>query len=150
MDLSTMVDEKLVRFDFEASAKDEIIRAVGQMMVDAGKVNDKDRYIEAVFQRETECATGIGMGVAIPHCKSDAVNDAAFALIKLKNPVEWGSLDGGPVIFVIQLAAPDSSDNAHLRMLSQLARNLMDDDFRETLVNASTVEEIKTLFRKGE
>lgn len=108
MDLSSMVNQKLVQFEYQAASKDEVIRSVGQMMAEAGIVNDKEKYIEAVFKRETECATGIGMGVAIPHCKSDAVNDAAFALIKLKNPIEWGSLDGEPVKFVIQLAAPDS------------------------------------------
>lgn len=90
------------------------------------------------------------MGVAIPHCKSDAVNDAAFALIKLKNPIEWGSLDGEPVKFVIQLAAPDSADNVHLRMLSQLARDLMDDDFRDGLLCASSIEDIKKCFKKGD
>lgn len=143
MDLSSMVNQKLVQFEYQAASKDEVIRSVGQIMAEAGIVNDKEKYIEAVFKRETECATGIGMGVAIPHCKSDAVNDAAFALIKLKNPIEWGSLDGEPVKFVIQLAAPDSADNVHLRMLSQLARDLMDDDFRDGLLCASSIEDIK-------
>ena len=60
--------------------------------------------------------------------------------------MEWETLDGRPVDYVIMLAAPNTSDNAHLEMLSKLAANLMDDDFRETLKGASTVEEIKALF----
>lgn len=150
MDLSLMLNEKLVQFDFEADGKEDAIRKIGELMYESGKVSDKEAYIEGVFQRETECTTGIGMGVAIPHCKSTSVKEAGFALIKLKNPIEWGTLDGGPVNYIIMLAAPDNSENVHLRMLSQLAKNLMDDDFRETLTHATSIEEIKTLFKKGE
>ena len=146
MNISEMVNEKLVNFGFDAKTKDDVIRGLGKMMYDAGKVNDLNKYIEGLYKREAEFSTGVGNGVAIPHCKSDCVREAAFTLVKLKNPVEWETLDGRPVDYVIMLAAPNTSDNVHLKMLSKLAANLMDDDFRETLKGASTVEEIKELF----
>lgn len=146
MNITEMIDEKLVSFDFNARTKDDVLKGLGQMMYDAGKVNDLNKYIEGLYEREAEFSTGVGNGVAIPHCKSDCVREAAFTLVKLKNPVEWETLDGRPVDYVIMLAAPNTSDNVHLKMLSKLAANLMDDDFRESLKSASTVKEIEDLF----
>lgn len=146
MNITEMIDEKLVSFDFDAKTKDDVLKGLGKMMYDAGKVNDLNKYIEGLYEREAEFSTGVGNGVAIPHCKSDCVREAAFTLVKLKNPVEWETLDGRPVDYVIMLAAPNTSDNVHLKMLSKLAANLMDDDFRESLKNAGTVKEIEDLF----
>lgn len=148
MDLSKMVDERLVKFDFNVNSKEDAIAKVATLMAEANKVSDLDKYIEGVFEREEEFSTGIGMGVAIPHCKSDVVNEAAFTLVKLKNEIEWGSLDDKPVSYIIMLAAPNSADNVHLKMLSQLATNLMDDDFRKGLLEATSIEEIKKVFTK--
>lgn len=148
MDLSKMVDERLVKFDFDVNSKEDAIAKVATLMAEANKVSDLDKYIEGVFEREEEFSTGIGMGVAIPHCKSDVVNEAAFTLVKLKNEIEWGSLDDKPVSYIIMLAAPNSADNVHLKMLSQLATNLMDDDFRKGLLEATSIEEIKKVFTK--
>lgn len=148
MDLSKMVDERLVKFDFNVNSKEDAIAKVATLMAEANKVSDLDKYIEGVFEREEEFSTGIGMGVAIPHCKSDVVNEAAFTLVKLRNEIEWGSLDDKPVSYIIMLAAPNSADNVHLKMLSQLATNLMDEDFRKGLLEATSIEEIKKVFTK--
>ncbi|PXV88333.1 PTS system fructose-specific IIA component [Lachnotalea glycerini] len=150
MELIEMMNEELVKFDFEADSKEDAINKIGNLMYESKIVSDKEKYIEGVFQREKECSTGIGMGVAIPHCKCNAVNKAAFALIKLKNEMEWSSLDNEPVKYIIMLAAPDNSDNIHLKMLSLLAKNLMEDDFRNKLIEAESIETIKNLFREGE
>lgn len=146
MNIADMIDEKLVNFGFEAADKDEVLKGVGKMMYDAGKVTDLQKYIDGLYEREAEFATGMGNGVAIPHCKSDCVKDAAFTLVKLNNPVEWGSLDDQPVDYVIMLAAPNTSDNVHLKMLSQVAANLMDDDFREGLKDATDISQIIDIF----
>lgn len=148
MNIAEMVDEKLISFGFDAKIKDDVLKGIGKMMYDAGKVKDLNQYIDGLYERETEFSTGIGNGIAIPHCKSDCVREAAFTLVKLNNPVEWETLDGRPVDYVIMLAAPNTSDNVHLKMLSRLAANLMDDDFREGLKGASSMEEIKSLFLK--
>lgn len=151
MKLIDMVNDQLVAFGLEVKDKDDAIKKVGAMMFEAGKITNQDKYIEGVFEREKEFATGIGYGIAIPHCKDDCVKEAAFTLVKLNNCIEWGSLDDKPVNYIIMLAAPNTSDNIHLKMLSTLAKNLMDDDFRSGLLNASSVEEIKQIFEmKGE
>lgn len=149
IDLNELLDERLVKFDFPGNTKDEIIRSIGKLMYEADKVTDVNEYIKGVFEREKECETGIGNGVAIPHCKNETVREAGFALVQLKNSIKWGSLDGKPVNYVIMLAAPDTEDNVHLRILSKLAMNLMDESFLDTLVHAKSVEEIKELFKGG-
>ena len=147
MNIAEMVNEKLISFGFDAETKDDVLQGVGRMMYDAGKVKDLNQYMEGLYEREAEFSTGVGNGIAIPHCKSDCVNEAAFTLVRLNHPVDWvETLDGKPVDYVIMLAAPNTSDNVHLKMLSRLAANLMDDTFRETLKGARSLEEIRTLF----
>ncbi len=151
MNLSKMIDENLIRFDFVADSKEEAIQKVAELLYNANKISNVEKYVEGVFEREEEFSTGIGMGIAIPHCRSSVVDEAAFTLVRLKNEIEWGSLDEKPVNYIIMLAAPNSADNVHLKMLSQLAKDLMDDDFRKGLLEAKSVEDIKKTFElKGE
>ena len=82
-----------------------------------------------------------------PIVRMSCVKEAAFTLVKLKNPVDWGSLDDEPVDYRNYAAAPESSDNVHLKMLSGLAVSLMDDNFRESLKDAADVEQIINIFK---
>ena len=148
LDLTPMIDERLIYFGLDVKDKDDAIKKIGQMMYDAHKVTNRDQYLEAVYDRENEVSTGIGMGIAIPHCQNEVVKEGAFSLVRLSQPIEWGSLDNQPVDYVIMLAAPKNGDNLHLRMLSTLAMNLMDDTFRKGLLEASSVEDIKQVFQK--
>lgn len=147
MEMSEMIDQRLISLNLDVTNKEDAIQKICRMMYDAGKVSDYDQYLNGVKNREAEFATGMGNGIAIPHCKNDCVKEAAFTLVKLKNPVDWGSLDDEPVDYVIMLAAPESSDNVHLKMLSGLAVSLMDDNFRESLKAADDVEQIINIFK---
>jgi multiphosphoryl transfer protein len=90
---------------------------------------------EVVWRRESAYSTGLGHGFAIPHCKSDAVSANSIAILKLRNPIEWGSLDGKAVQVVILLAVRESdAGNSHMKALAKLARKLMDEKFREHLL----------------
>ena len=147
MEMAEMIDQRLISLNLDVTNKEDAIQKICRMMYDAGKVSDYDQYLNGVKNRETEFATGMGNGIAIPHCKNDCVKEAAFTLVKLKNPVDWGSLDDEPVDYVLMLAAPESSDNVHLKMLSELAVSLMDDNFRESLKDAADVEQIINIFK---
>lgn len=148
MDLAAMVDEKLVSFQMDGMTKDDVMQNIAQLMYDAGVVDDYSSYLTGLFEREQEMVTGIGNGIAIPHCRCSSVKRAAFTFVKLDNPIDWGSLDDEPVKYVIMLAAPDNGDNEHLKMLSLLARYLMDDDFKADLFQAKNLGEIQKAFRK--
>ena len=147
MSMADMIDERIVSFGLDVKDKEEAIQKICKMMYDAGKVTSYEKYLQGVKDRELEFETGMGNGIAIPHCKSDCVKEAAFTLVKLNQKIEWGSLDGEPVDYVIMLAAPNSADNVHLKMLSSLAVGLMDDDFREALKDATDVDQIIDIFK---
>jgi multiphosphoryl transfer protein len=90
---------------------------------------------DAVWARESVYSTGLGHGFAIPHCKTDAVAANSIGILKLDQPIEWGSLDGNPVRMVILLALRESNQNGtHMKVFSRLARKLMDEDFRSRLM----------------
>ena len=148
MNLKNLLDERLIKFDFEASSREDAIRKVAQLLFEAGKITDYDQYLEGVFKREEIASTGIGMGIAIPHCQDETVNEVAFTLVKLRDELEWESLDEKPVTLVAMLAAPLNGENLHLKMLSKLAILLMEDEFREGLLSANSMNEIELLFEK--
>lgn len=137
---------ELVQFDFEGTSKTEIIKSLVALLDSNELLLDPEAFERDVFQRESECSTGIGMGIAIPHAKSSGVKEACFTVIKLAEGVDWDSLDEQPAHMVIMLAVPENQNGEFLKLLSTLSYNLMDDDFREGLFNATSKEEIMDVF----
>ncbi|GEN94025.1 PTS sugar transporter subunit IIA [Pediococcus ethanolidurans] len=148
MALTKIIQPKLVKFNLIASDRDAVIDQLADLYLKNGVITDKERYIEAVNERETEGTTGIGGGIAIPHGKSEVVKSSAVAIAKLAKPVEWQALDDKPVEYVFLLAIPDDGDNEHLQLLSELAGTLMDDDVREKLELADSKEDLEKIFMK--
>jgi len=139
----SLMDRELILVSDGVTNKEEAIREIIDAFHVAGRTDDPDRLEEAVWTRESVYSTGLGHGFAVPHCKSDAINSGSIGVLKLKQPVDWSSLDGNPVQIVIFLAARESdAGNEHLRVFSQLARNLMDDEFRERLLRAADADAI--------
>jgi fructose-specific PTS system IIA-like component len=106
----------------------------------AGRTESPERLEDAVWAREAVYSTGLGHGFAIPHCRTDAVTDDSIAILRLRQPVEWGSLDGAPVRMAIllatRLATRESAGGGHMQVFSRLARRLMHQSFREGLLAA--------------
>ncbi len=146
MNIGNMIDERLVSFDMSVKDKEDAIRKIAHLMYEAEKIDDENEYLQGLFEREKEFKTGIGNGIAIPHCKRNCVKRTAFTLVHLDHDIEWGSMDGKPVNYVIMLAAPDSEENEHLNILATLARKLMDDNFRCALKKAESIDDIKSIF----
>jgi len=126
--------------------KEAIIHFLAQQAQTAGYVSDPDAYAHAVLERESEYSTGVGMGVAIPHGKSTAVNES-FIMFTRVNSVDWNSLDASTVDLVFLIGVPESdTGNEHLRLLALLARKIMNEDFRNALRSAQSREALQTLF----
>ena len=106
---------------------------------------DVEKYIEDVKKREAISTTGIGDGVAIPHAKSAFVKVPTVIVGKSSKGIAWESLDEQPVNIVFLIAVPDGEGDAHLKILQTLAISLMDDDFKEELLNADDSEKIVEL-----
>jgi phosphoenolpyruvate-protein phosphotransferase len=144
-----LLDRELVLLDGEIASKEEAIREIVDVFYVEGRTDDPDRLEEAIWIRESVYSTGLGHGFAVPHCKTDAVNAGSIGILKLRRPVDWGSVDGEPVRFVILLAARESDRNgAHLRVFSKLARNLMNEEFRRQLLQAQDRETVLSLLSK--
>ena len=116
-------------------------------MVDAfyisGRTKSRDLFEEALWAREAVYSTGLGYGFATPHCKTDAVSADSICILRLQDPIHWGSVDGEPVSMVVLLALRDFDDSStHMQVFSTLARKLMNDDFRKHLVQSETARQI--------
>ena len=125
----------------KATGKTDVLNQCVDLMAKSGKISDVEKYRKGVFAREDEGTTGIGMGIAIPHCKSDAVKKAGLAAMVVKNGVDFESLDGTPAKIIFLIAAPNTEDNVHLQVLSKLSVMLMDEHFTNSLINANSVDE---------
>ena len=112
-----------------AKDKEDALNQMVGLMARSGRISDVEIYRKGVYAREEESTTGIGEGIAIPHCKSDAVNAPGLAAMVLKDGVDFDALDGEKVHLIFLIAAPNTKDNVHLDVLSRLSVLLMDDDY---------------------
>lgn len=134
----------------KVNGKNEALDAMVALMAKSGKINDVEKYRKGVYAREEEGTTGIGEGIAIPHCKSDAVSRPGLAAMVIKDGVDFDALDGEKVDLIFLIAAPNTEDNVHLDVLSKLSVLLMDENFTHGLRNAKTVEEFLSVIDQAE
>jgi phosphoenolpyruvate-protein phosphotransferase len=133
----SLLDPDLVAVGSDSASKSEAIQEIVDSFYAAGRTDQPQAIEEAVWARETVYSTGLGHGFAIPHCKTDAIAANSIGVVRLEQPVEWGSVDGEPVRCVILLAMRESDqDDAHMKVFSKLARKLMHEEFRERMLAA--------------
>lgn len=143
MDLRKLTNKNLIFLDVGFKNKDEVIHSLIDRLYLEGKLSSKEKFYRAVMDREKLSPTGIGEQLAIPHGKSAAVKEAAFAIAVLKDEIEWESIDDEDVNLVILLAIPEAEKGStHLDLLAKLTTKLADDDFREELIKSKTPEEL--------
>ena len=141
MRIRDLLAAESIELNGSAAGKQDVLNKMVDLMAKSGKIRDVETYRKGVFAREEEGTTGIGEGIAIPHCKSDAVKAPGLAAMVVKDGVEFDALDGAPVNLLFLIAAPNTEDNVHLEVLSKLSVLLMDENFTNGLKNAKTVDE---------
>ena len=134
----------------KGTSKDEIIDEIINLFKNDERVNDIDEMRNAVHDREKIMSTGVGKGFAIPHAKTDSVSEIIAAFGKLDNPIDFQALDEQPVNLVFLLVGKESLVGPHIKLLSRISRMMNKDEFRESLVNAKTAQEIYNLFDNEE
>lgn len=127
----------IVRADVQT--KEAAIDLLAELHDQVGHLSDKEAYERDVWKREGECVTAIGMGMAVPHAKSDAVKQAGLAAITVPDGIDCRALDGQLTRLLFMIAAPDDGD-LHLQILSSLMTLLVEEERRERLVQAATPE----------
>lgn len=150
MTIRDLLAAESINLNGTPAGKTEALNQCIDLMAKSGKIADVEKYRKGVFAREEEGTTGIGMGIAIPHCKSDAVTKAGLAAMVVKDGVDFDSLDGTPAKIIFLIAAPNTEDNVHLQVLSKLSVMLMDEQFTNSLINAGSVDEFLNIIDSAE
>ena len=150
MRITDLLDRRSVSLTAAPKTKSETLDMAIDLMVKSDKISDREAYRKQVYLREEESTTGIGDGIAIPHGKCDAVKKPGLAAMVIKNGVEFEALDDEPVTLLFLIAAPNTEDNVHLDVLSKLSVMLMDEEFTESLRNASSVDEFMDIIDRAD
>lgn len=138
-----MIDEKLIQVEVPVLSKDEVFDYLSQLVVKQGYATDPTSVKEALFEREKEGTTGMMDGFAIPHAKSSNITKPGVAVLKLAHGVDWQSMDGQAIRYVIALFIPEAeAGTTHLQLLSKIARLLMKTEFKKSFAKATSEEEI--------
>lgn len=146
MSIDDITSSNLVTLDLEVNDRWEAIEALADLLDRDGRLTDKARYVEAVKAREEETGgTAMEMGIAIPHAKSSGVERAGVAFGRIGSPVQFGD-EKADLVFLI--AAPEGESDLHVKVLSQLARRLVHERFRNALRGAESPEQVVETMRE--
>lgn len=144
--LKDMFSTERVKFDLKSKTKLEVIDELIDVLEKDGKINDKEIFKQAVLKREEEFSTGIGLGIAIPHGKSNAVNEPSIVFGKSSSGIDYESMDEEKAYLFFLIAVPEESSDLHLRALSEISRKLMHVEIREQLKKVNSFEEFIKIF----
>lgn len=150
MDLATVLLPDRIRVPLLAQTKAELIAELVQIMAEAGDVTDPKSALDAVLKRESERTTGIGYGLAIPHGKLAGVTRLVIAAGKPANPVDFQSLDGRPVTFIVLLLSPPDQTSAHIQALAKISRLMNLEDFRKSIEAATSATDLHAAIAQAE
>lgn len=150
MRITDLLSKDGIELNVNAKNKSDIIDKMTELMLKTGRIKNLNEYKELVLKREEEGSTGVGEGIAIPHGKGDCVTEPGLVAMVVPNGVEYDALDGKPVNLLFMIAAPNTSDNVHLDVLSRLSTMLMDADFKNKLISAKSKEEFLNIINETE
>ncbi len=150
MKVFELLDEKFILIEFKSDDKEYVINELIDLYKENDKVNDIEKVRTAILDREKIMSTGVGKGFAIPHGKTNAVNDVIAAFGKTTRDIDYDALDGNPVHLVFLLVGRDDMVSKHIKLLSRISRLMNKDEFRERLVNSNSKEEIINIFKEEE
>ncbi len=150
MRITDLLSKDGIELNVTAKDKNDIIDKMTKLMLKTGRITDLNAYTELVLKREEEGSTGVGEGIAIPHGKGDCVTEPGLVAMVVPNGVEYDALDGKPVNLLFMIAAPNTSDNVHLDVLSRLSTMLMDTEFKNKLISAKSKEEFLNIINETE
>ena len=143
MDITNMITINTIELNVDLKSKEEVLSYITKILEREERITSEEETFKSYVDREKQGTTGIGFGLAIPHCKAESVLTPTIVYISLKNPIDWKSLDDKPVHVIIGLAIPKKlSGTLYLEILSSLASNLMEDDFRDNLFSMNNKNDL--------
>jgi PTS system fructose-specific IIC component len=148
MKITDFLKKETINLALQSTTKQDVIAELASTLSEAGKLNDKSAFIEAIQSRELQSTTGIGEGIAIPHAKSSAVFEPVIAFGRSIQGVDYQSLDGQPSHLFFMIAVPEGANNTHLETLSRLSSILLNAQVRQQLLEATYDHEIIDIVNK--
>lgn len=145
MRIIDLINKNSVKLNLVSKDKSSVVDELVDLVNNSGNLNNKKEYKEAILAREELSTTAIGEGVAIPHAKNKAVSKACLATGISKEGIDYEAFDDSLSHLFFMIAAPDGANDTHLEVLSRLSTILMDESFRNDLINASSVDEFLNL-----
>ena len=150
MKVSQLLKENFILKEFKTEKKEDIISELIDLFKDDSRVNNINDVRTCVLEREKIMSTGVGKGFAIPHGKTNSINEIIAAFGKSERPIDYDALDGEPVHLVFLLVGKDALVGKHIKLLSRISRMMNSDEFREKLVKAIDEKEILEIFQEEE
>ena len=142
MRLHNLIKEKYIMLDLKEATKKKLLAELVNCIAKSGKVKDKKAFLAAIQKREKLGSTGIGNGVAIPHAKSERVQDFILAFARKDTGIDFGALDGEKTYLFFMLASPMDDVGNHLKILADISRLVKDKFIVESLKNAKDQKEV--------
>ena len=146
---SDILELRNIQVGVDVTSRNDVLKYLADFAVKNKLANDSDAVYDSYLKREKEGSTGMTDGFAIPHAQSAAIAKSSMIVLKLKEPIDWQSLDGKKIDTVISFLIPETDSNAHLQYLSNTAKLLTHEDFIASLKKANTPEEIQALFENN-
>jgi fructose PTS system EIIBC or EIIC component len=150
MKICEILNVKQIIPSLKGDSKEEVINELIDLFKKDDRVKDLDSIRNSVLEREKIMSTGVGKGFAIPHAKTNSVNEIIAAFGKLEKPIDFQALDDQPVNLVFLLIGKENLAGPHIKLLSRISRMMNIDAFRESLAKATTSEEMYSLFEEEE
>lgn len=150
MKITDLLSLNTIELDAHAKDKTDVIKQAVALIGKSGAIKDLKVFEEGIFKREQQSSTGVGEGIAIPHCKSEVVKEPKLAAMVFKQGVDFDSLDGEKVNLLFIIAAPVSKDNVHLDVLARLSTMLMQEDFKKNLLACTSKEDFLKVINNAE
>jgi fructose-specific phosphotransferase system IIA component len=148
--LTQILRPACVKVPLESKDKQSAITELVDLLDADGLLLDRDVILDAVLAREQTRSTGIGSGIAIPHGKCKAVKELVMAIGIASEPIDFVSVDGNPVTIVLLLVSPADQTGPHIRALARISRLMLDQEFKQTLEQASSAEQAYELLSNKE
>lgn len=148
--ISDYLKEERIILDLEATNKEEAIKRLAEVFRGAKEMVDFEKFLSDVFERESLGTTGIGLGLALPHARTQAVNSFVMAIGRVKEEIDFGSLDGEPVRLIFLMGTPKEEVQGYLKTLAHLTRLLKKESLRTKLLEARSSQEVIEVFLEEE
>ncbi|MGL6064360.1 MAG: PTS fructose transporter subunit IIABC [Fusobacteriaceae bacterium] len=140
--LKEMITKNLINLDLKAKNKEEAIEELVTMLFNEKKIADKEEFKKEILKREMKSSTGLEEGIAVPHAKSKTVITPSIVFGRIKNGIDYDSLDGEPTKMIFMIAAPEGATDSHIETLSKLTTTLLEEDVIDKILNSETKDEI--------